>query len=257
MIMPLLYNQCLQKTFDCLIEEFWQGCPENPFEGMPSDIFNDLFRLLKPPSPAVISRELDKVYKKNHLPAPSFTELHLLFSSGQLTHLDLSLRNNCFCDWYDVKSKELIALMSTEACKNIRFLTFPFENHRGMIPKLLRRCPKLEYLTVSSICVISSDLCIIFSDSDEDCFSTFLALLRDIGYQLRHLSISASDEIPLNAMCERCPNLQSLEIFGTETVETCQSLKHLRSVSIFEIDEECLLFLLQNCVCLENLQIYE
>ncbi|GIX98064.1 hypothetical protein CDAR_450871 [Caerostris darwini] len=96
MIVQSLYNQCLQKTFDCLIEELWQGCPENPFEGMPSDVVNDLFRLLKPPSPAVISRELDKVYKKNHLPAPSFTELHLLLSSGQLTHLYLSLRKIAF-----------------------------------------------------------------------------------------------------------------------------------------------------------------
>ncbi|GIY56631.1 hypothetical protein CDAR_98371 [Caerostris darwini] len=84
-----------------------------------------------------------------HLPPPHFTKLLLLFSSGQLTYLDLSLQRNCFCDWESVKAQKLIKLMTTEACKNISFLILPFEKHRGMseiIPELLRRCPKLEYL---------------------------------------------------------------------------------------------------------------
>ncbi|GIY56639.1 hypothetical protein CDAR_98431 [Caerostris darwini] len=431
MTVPSLYNNCLQKTFDCLMEEFWRGCPENPFERVPSSIVNDLFRLLKSPEIPMKVRHLE-MYNPPSMAKmspdvltipPNFTKLHLLISSGQLTYVDLSLRGSCMCDWDSVDFKKLFKLMTPEACKNIRFLALPFEFRCLMcnvIPELVKRCPKLEYLktyqyfdlavlkscnnlrsvrihnldpnyvpfpwkpadfqlflkkleifdvfrknefslldekmaqillwgpklisvgqidTASAldyiyrsadsaalaapqtalkrcywgrkplwneftdeyfyprayksrypeiirnaalscpmleeliINVIHPDclqqlrhlkrldvMCVMFGASGEDCFTAFLDLLRDFGHQLRHLSISASYKIPVNAVCERCPNLLSLEIYRTgtvsEIVDTCENLKHLKTLFVCEIDTEGLLFLLQNCVGLEELFIY-
>ncbi|GIY56629.1 uncharacterized protein CDAR_98361 [Caerostris darwini] len=67
-------------------------------------------------------------------------------------------------------------------------------------------CPMLEELiiTVRHVDCIQhlrhlkrlDVLCILFRSVSEGDFSAFLALLRDIGHQLRHLSISASQKMP-------------------------------------------------------------
>ncbi|GIY72340.1 uncharacterized protein CDAR_522581 [Caerostris darwini] len=118
--------------------------------------------------------------------------------------------------------------------------------HRECIPHL-RHLQRLNVLSIDFMC------------DDEDCVPTFLTLLRDIGHQLRHLSIDNWHKMPLNTICELCPYLLSLKIRGSATVsepvQNCKSLRSLKRLYAYNVDRKCLIYLLQNCVGLQVLGI--
>ncbi|GBN29513.1 hypothetical protein AVEN_43606-1 [Araneus ventricosus] len=94
----------------------------------------------------------------------------------------------------------------------------------------------------------------------------FVALVQEIGPQLKHLSIIWKDpfiesyRVPVDIICDCCPHLESLEIeqfifeprFSSEASRNFL-LKRLTLRSLYESDPESLLFLLSNCKHLEEL----
>ncbi|GBM39675.1 hypothetical protein AVEN_104895-1 [Araneus ventricosus] len=85
----------------------------------------------------------------------------------------------------------------------------------------------------------------------------FLSLFSRIGPQIKHLSIQKVKNIPINEICDYCPNLQSLQIMGTitcsEQPKISPSLRNLRRLNISTGDETTLRFLISNCLHLEEL----
>ncbi|GBM63910.1 hypothetical protein AVEN_196581-1, partial [Araneus ventricosus] len=64
----------------------------------------------------------------------------------------------------------------------------------------LRELKSLKRLTL---------LRINFRDCNEDFIPEFMELLQDIGPQLKHLSVLCHTSVPVNVICDRCPQLES------------------------------------------------
>ncbi|GBM85444.1 hypothetical protein AVEN_133972-1 [Araneus ventricosus] len=113
----------------------------------------------------------------------------------------------------------------------------------------------------------------------ENCLGDFLpdfvALLQEIGPQLKHLSVFGKEEpsrrndgVPVDVICDTCPDLQSLEIWSSIFMmdsSKCSCDLALKRLTLYlehpDVDEEthdeeeCLLFLLSNCKHLEELYL--
>ncbi|CAL1295337.1 unnamed protein product [Larinioides sclopetarius] len=101
-----------------------------------------------------------------------------------------------------------------------------------------------------------------FRGCKHDFVPNFLALLQDMGPQLQHLSVRCFRPVPVDIICDSCPNLQSLEIEGLTFVENPAKgsrnlcLKRLRLLTFSEKeDKDSFLFLLANCKRLEELYL--
>ncbi|GBN14405.1 hypothetical protein AVEN_192140-1 [Araneus ventricosus] len=114
-----------------------------------------------------------------------------------------------------------------------------------------------------------------FENCVGDFLPDFVALLLEIGPQLKHLSVFGKEEpfrrnagVPVDVICEICPHLQSLQIWSSifmkdSSKSSCDlSLKRLTLyVEHPDVDEEthdeeeCLLFLLSNSKHLEELYL--
>ncbi|GBN70204.1 hypothetical protein AVEN_231704-1 [Araneus ventricosus] len=108
-----------------------------------------------------------------------------------------------------------------------------------------------------------------------DFLPDFVALLQEIGPQLKHLSVFGKEEpfrrndgVPVDVICDRCPDLQSLEIWSSifmkdSSRRSCDLA--LRRLTLYlekaDVDQEIheeqgsLLFLLSNCKRLEELHL--
>ncbi|GBN14404.1 hypothetical protein AVEN_192139-1 [Araneus ventricosus] len=124
----------------------------------------------------------------------------------------------------------------------------------------------LKRLTLLRIC---------FEHCVGDFLPDFVALLLEIGPQLKHLSVfgydkpfGRNDGVPVDVICGCCPDLQSLEIGGSISMkESSKSSRDLalKRLSLYaehpDVDEEThdeeesLLFLLSNCKHLEELYL--
>ncbi|GBM43318.1 hypothetical protein AVEN_262187-1 [Araneus ventricosus] len=88
-----------------------------------------------------------------------------------------------------------------------------------------------------------------------------MELLQEIGHQLKHLSVLCSAPFPVNVICDKCPQLQSLEIDGHSfVVNSAEASSHLplkrlrlRYLSDKEEDKKSFQFLLSSCKSLEEL----
>ncbi|GBM75796.1 hypothetical protein AVEN_77162-1 [Araneus ventricosus] len=102
---------------------------------------------------------------------------------------------------------------------------------------------KLKNLTVLSIS---------YEDPYDDNYQpAFVSLLREIGSQLKHLSVSAQSPIPLDIICDRCSNLVTLRLLGEVAVSNYgkkwKNLPVLKSFCVYEIQNENLQLLFQTC----------
>ncbi|XP_055930932.1 uncharacterized protein LOC129961117 isoform X1 [Argiope bruennichi] len=84
-----------------------------------------------------------------------------------------------------------------------------------------------------------------------------ISLFSQIGPQIKHLSIQKVKNIPINDICEYCPNLLSLQIIGTITVSEpsaiSSNLRNLKRLYVSTADQVSFRFLLSNCLHLEEL----
>ncbi|GIY59931.1 uncharacterized protein CDAR_95931 [Caerostris darwini] len=91
-----------------------------------------------------------------------------------------------------------------------------------------------------------------------------LALLSEIGSQIKHLSLDVNDplyteghEIYIDGIFKLCVNLETLKVIGIsrvhKNVEACDSLSCLKRLCLGDTDNNCLAFLLQNCPNLEEM----
>ncbi|GBO30270.1 hypothetical protein AVEN_198883-1 [Araneus ventricosus] len=115
----------------------------------------------------------------------------------------------------------------------------------------LRELKNLQRLTL---------LRIHFRDCNEDFIPEFIDLLQGIGQHLKHLSVHCSAPFPVYVICDRCPQLQSLEIDGPSFVMNSSEassyfpLKRLRlKTRDKEEDKKSFQFLLSSCKSLEEL----
>ncbi|GBN22171.1 hypothetical protein AVEN_211480-1 [Araneus ventricosus] len=95
---------------------------------------------------------------------------------------------------------------------------------------------------------------------EDDFVPDFVALLQEIGPQIKHLSVLSNRRVPVDVICDCCLHLQSFEIDGPTVVNDSSNasgnfpLKRLKLYSLYEeVDKESLLFLLSNCMYLEEL----
>ncbi|GBO19780.1 hypothetical protein AVEN_182991-1 [Araneus ventricosus] len=128
-------------------------------------------------------------------------------------------------------------------------------------------CPYIEELVINvfheeclqQLCLLQhlTFLSINFNYCDHDYMSVWFAVLKKIGPQLKHLSVEASTNIPVNAICDNCVNLESLRIRGKavvgETASTSSNLPHLRRLLLMCMDNRSLMFLLSNCPLLTEM----
>ncbi|GBL99941.1 hypothetical protein AVEN_19430-1 [Araneus ventricosus] len=105
-----------------------------------------------------------------------------------------------------------------------------------------------------------------FDRYEGDFVREFVALLQEIGPQLKHLSIIWKEpfidyyRVPVDVICDCCPHLESLEIiqfifepgFSSEASINFP-LKRLKLSALYESDPESVLSLLSNCKHLEEL----
>ncbi|GBN45772.1 hypothetical protein AVEN_104006-1 [Araneus ventricosus] len=103
-----------------------------------------------------------------------------------------------------------------------------------------------------------------------DFLPDFVALLREIGPQLKHLSIFGKEEpfrrnagVPVDVICDCCPDLQSLEIWSSIFMKDSSKYSYdlaLKRLTLYGEDsdndeEESLRFLLYNSMHLEELYL--
>ncbi|GBL94882.1 hypothetical protein AVEN_197553-1 [Araneus ventricosus] len=107
---------------------------------------------------------------------------------------------------------------------------------------------------------------IYFDGYEADFMQEFVALLQEIGPQLKHLSVIWKEPlreyggVPVGVICDCCPHLESLEIeqfvfeprFSSEASRNLP-LKRLTLSALCEPDNESLLSLLSSCKQLEEL----
>ncbi|GBM89573.1 hypothetical protein AVEN_258643-1, partial [Araneus ventricosus] len=118
----------------------------------------------------------------------------------------------------------------------------------------LRELKSLKRLTL---------LRINFRDCNEDFIPEFIDLLQEIGPQLKHLSVLCHASVPVNVICDKCPQLQSLEISGPSFVMNSAEassyfpLKRLRlktrCLRVKEEAKKSFQFLRSSCMSLEEL----
>ncbi|CAL1292076.1 unnamed protein product [Larinioides sclopetarius] len=128
-------------------------------------------------------------------------------------------------------------------------------------------CPIIEELAINvfheeglqHLCALEhlTFLSINFNYCDHDYMSVWYSVLKKIGPQLKHLSVEASSDIPVNAICDNCVNLESLRIRGkaivTETASTISNLPYLRRILLMCMDNRSLIFLLSKCPLLTEM----
>ncbi|GIY99352.1 uncharacterized protein CEXT_85021 [Caerostris extrusa] len=148
-----------------------------------------------------------------------------------------------------------------------------FPSYGRRYPKIIKNsalsCPMVEELVLQ---VVHQDclqhlrhlkqlnvLILKFSRFLKDPIPALLNVLQEIGPQLKHLSVDTFITFPVNDICRLCPNLESLGLFGcasvSEPVETCESLRHLQRLYTTIVDEKSLIFLLENCVGIQEMII--
>ncbi|GBL99939.1 hypothetical protein AVEN_19429-1 [Araneus ventricosus] len=125
------------------------------------------------------------------------------------------------------------------------------------VKEAMKELRVLKQLTLLRIC---------FDRYEGDFVREFVALLQEIGPQLKHLSIhwdeniDEYDAVPFNDICDCCPHLESLGIENFIFEPRFSSgasrnfpLKRLKLYGLYESDPESVLFLLSNCKHLEEL----
>ncbi|GBL99932.1 hypothetical protein AVEN_19426-1 [Araneus ventricosus] len=129
------------------------------------------------------------------------------------------------------------------------------------VKEALKELRVLKQLTLLRIC---------FVRYKDGFVREFVALLQEIGPQLKHLSILWNeniheyDEVPFNDICDWCPHLESLGIenfifeprISSEDTRNFP-LKRLKLYGLNESDPESVLFLLSNFKHLEELFLEE
>ncbi|GIY50956.1 uncharacterized protein CDAR_593091 [Caerostris darwini] len=104
------------------------------------------------------------------------------------------------------------------------------------------------------------DLC--FVNWNSFCSASFDFFLKEMGHQIKHLSITVTGigyyKVSINAICNLCITLETLKINNSvtidSTVEVCVS-PHLKRLCISVVDNNCLVFFLENCPNLEELYL--
>ncbi|KAF8788879.1 hypothetical protein HNY73_006873 [Argiope bruennichi] len=100
---------------------------------------------------------------------------------------------------------------------------------------------------------------IIFSECDGDYMTSFFEFLKIIGRKLKHLSIDDTHPVPVDIICDFCPQLQSLDLRRFATVSG--PVQHnsnilLKRLRIMYIDQNALLYLLSSCKGLVELSLF-
>ncbi|GBM92130.1 hypothetical protein AVEN_167223-1 [Araneus ventricosus] len=102
-------------------------------------------------------------------------------------------------------------------------------------------------------------LCLNFHHyGSDDYISDLISFLKKIGPQLRHIAVEAAAKMPLDVICDLCPNLESLLLVNpsiTESAEPSLCLKRLKRLSCGNINKETLMYLLSNCRDLTELTL--
>ncbi|GIX69972.1 uncharacterized protein CEXT_14001 [Caerostris extrusa] len=108
-------------------------------------------------------------------------------------------------------------------------------------------------------------LCLDFKVCEESYLDTLLSTLNEIGHQLKHLSINDERprrmpvEFPIDGICDRCVNVESLQIKGLCTfidpLEDGSGIRRLRRLYIGDIKSKDLLLLLKCCLNLTELRV--
>ncbi|GBM59512.1 hypothetical protein AVEN_70485-1 [Araneus ventricosus] len=113
-------------------------------------------------------------------------------------------------------------------------------------------CSFLELKNLKRLALLRIDFC----GCSNGCLQDFVELLHEIGPQLKYLSVVSEFILPVDIICDCCPNLLSLEILGcatvTKTVQKNCNLS-LKQLHIWQGDGDSVLFLLSNCKGLEEL----
>ncbi|GIY20983.1 uncharacterized protein CEXT_120071 [Caerostris extrusa] len=108
--------------------------------------------------------------------------------------------------------------------------------------------------------LMTLDLCFVHLNSFYS--ASFDSFLKEVGHQIKHLSITVMGigyyKVSISAICNLCVTLETLKINNSVTidgaVEVCVS-PHLKRLCINIADNNCLVFLLENCPNLEELYL--
>ncbi|GIY56088.1 uncharacterized protein CDAR_113511 [Caerostris darwini] len=128
-----LYELCIEKTFDYLVDKKWNGGKTNPFSQINCNIVNDLFKFLD-------------LHLEYEIPSP----FKLLLKSGQLQNLVFNGIDFTEKRWRSVVK---YLLEESDSCRNITCIMLPesFQNDdNGSLERLIEKCPLLEVLDVST-----------------------------------------------------------------------------------------------------------
>ncbi|GIY71416.1 hypothetical protein CDAR_558651 [Caerostris darwini] len=140
-------------------------------------------------------------------------------------------------------------------------------NYTNIIRTASTACPLVEELVMQVFQKESlkplgllrrlSSLDINFTQCDGNFLPDFFSLLSEIGHNLKHLSLEGNVTFPVNALCNYCINLESLQIkdlAGVEDpIEPCTSLKKLKRFYVNSVNQECLQFMLKYCTNVREL----
>ncbi|KAF8788835.1 uncharacterized protein LOC129957363 [Argiope bruennichi] len=128
-------------------------------------------------------------------------------------------------------------------------------------------CPCTEELVINvfheeclqHLCLLKNltFLSINFNYCDSDYMPAWFSVLKEIGPQLKHLSVEKSSDIQLNVICDNCFNLESLRIRGKATIaeatSTIPNLPHLRRLLLMCMNEGSLMYMLSRCPLLTEM----
>ncbi|GBM30520.1 hypothetical protein AVEN_264981-1 [Araneus ventricosus] len=160
--------------------------------------------------------------------------------------------------WLDTHER---CLYKSRFCDNMRFAValcplvqeLIFYVHTKDAMKMLKFLKHLTFLRID------------FHNCEDDFLPDFVALLLEIGPQLKHLSVlGIHHRYPVDVIFDCCPHLHSLQIYGSPFVKNSSEasgnlpLRRLKLQSLYgPNDKESLLFLLSNCKLLEELFLCE
>ncbi|KAF8781478.1 uncharacterized protein LOC129963946 [Argiope bruennichi] len=125
MAMLSLYAICIQKTISLLKQGEFDSSPQNPFSWLAPVILDDLLRyfLFLP-----------------HRERPRIADLRLLFTSGRLRHMNLSVFK------IDEDQDLLLTLLTEKSCKLLKSITVPKSIKSDIIEGILLLSPNLELI---------------------------------------------------------------------------------------------------------------
>ncbi|GIY57738.1 hypothetical protein CDAR_69851, partial [Caerostris darwini] len=92
--------------------------------------------------------------------------------------------------------------------------------------------------------------------------TAFISLLREIGPQLRHLTIMSRSTMPVDVVMKYCPNLVRLDVCCAAIVQggietDSRNFRQLKWLIVAGVDKESLEYLLRHCLNLKELLLYD